>query len=155
MPDYAGRLHFDALDNLLIAPGIPGGFLPTVEHRRIGVINAPVQDLNAGALQVDYTPAVIALLLGEPITLSGRVLYMAIHFSAAVNQTVTVTLIYAGAATHNVVFVTTVLVNATDWVWIPDDQVIVEVGDTARIDCTNVGAPAVNAFATYTVQEIP
>jgi len=138
MPDYAGQNRWDANDALYVTGW--GGFLPVWLHRPITADN-DLQDLNAGPVNL------LTVMVVEQ-----KINFVSIHFSAAVNQTVTITQEFAFGAAWDTVLVNIPLINATDFVWYPDNDIIIAPNDSIRVQCTNAGLPAVNAGTTISME---
>lgn len=84
------------------------------------------QDLSAGALS--YTTTIARKFKLEQIM---------VHFSQAVTETVTITLISALGANYNSVLQSVALVAETDFVYRPQGEANFQAGDELKIQCTN------------------
>ena len=141
MPEYAGRFRFQDLTNYLYVTG-PGGFLPVWAHRPI-TNHQYTQALNVAAMAQAYVVAVG----------TERINMITLHFQPlAVNQTVTI-VNNTGAAVYDTVIIAANLINAADWVWIPDNDLLFDAAVGFTVNVTNAGAPVTNANLTISVEE--
>ena len=59
------------------------------------------------------------------------------HFSQAVSETVTITLISKNGTNYNTVLQKVTLVSETDLVWRPQGEANYQTGDQIKVQCTN------------------
>lgn len=76
-----------------------------------------------------------------------------IHFSQAVTETVTVTLISANGANYNTVLQSVVLAGETDFVYRPQGEANYQAGDEIKVQCTNANLIA-TAYLTIKTSEM-
>ena len=100
------------------------------------------QDLSTAAL--DYTTTVARERKVEMITFK---------FSAAVSETVTITLDSANGATYDVELLNVVLVSETDLIWRPQGECNIKAGDAIKIECTDTGGAGI-VYATIKTSEL-
>jgi len=79
-----------------------------------------------------------------------KVLFVTVHFSAAVTQDVTCTLNAGAGAGYDTVLETISLVNAQDGVWFPDSDVIIRNDDQLDVTAPAGGAGVTSAIMIYT-----
>ncbi len=90
------------------------------------------QDLSSGALS--YTAS-----YGKRYKLDE----ILIHFSQAVTETVTVTLISSNGTNYNTVLQMVTLVAETDFVFRPQGEANFQAGDKIKVQCTNANVTGV------------
>lgn len=95
------------------------------------------QDLNTGVLS--YTTDFAA---------ETRVTQILFTASGAITQTVEFTFDSVTNATYDTVLASEDLVSGTDYVYIPDEDLILASGDEILITCTNSGTPSINVYVT-------
>lgn len=83
------------------------------------------QDLSAAALS--YTTAFARAFKLEQI---------AFHFSVAVTETITITLMSNNGTNYNTVLNSTALISETDFVWRPQGEANFQKGDEIKVQCT-------------------
>lgn len=72
---------------------------------------------------------------------------ISIHFSVAVTETITVTLDSATGANYDVVLDTTSLVAGTDYIFRPQGELNLQVGDEIKVACTNANTTGIAYLA--------
>lgn len=77
-----------------------------------------------------------------------------LHASAAITQTVTVMVDSKTGATYDTVLDKQALVANTDYVWIPDGDLLLDSGDELLVTCTNTGTPAITVYAEVLAEAV-
>ncbi len=66
-----------------------------------------------------------------------------VHFSQAVSETITITMVSKNGTNYNTVLQSVVLVSETDFVWRPQGEANYQAGDTIKVECTNANTVGV------------
>lgn len=90
------------------------------------------QDLSAGALS--YQTNFNHRFKLEQVT---------VHFSQAVSETITITLVSKNGINYNTVLQSVVLISETDFVYRPQGEANFQTGDEIKIQCTNANTVGV------------
>jgi len=75
------------------------------------------------------------------------------HFSAAVSETVTITLDSGNGANYDTILQEVVLIAETDFVYRPQGELNIKSGDAIKLECTNTGG-AGTCYATIKTSEM-
>lgn len=100
------------------------------------------QDLSAGALSYIAT-------YGKRFKLDE----ILVHFSQAVSETITITMVSKNGVNYNTVLQSVVLVAETDFVWRPQGEANYQSGDTIKIQCTNANGVGI-CFLTVKASQL-
>ena|ERR1039457_211084 len=60
-----------------------------------------------------------------------------VHFSQAVSETITITVVSANGTNYNTVLQSVVLISETDFVWRPQGEANYQAGDSIKVQFTN------------------
>jgi hypothetical protein len=82
-----------------------------------------------------------------------RIQSVLLKFTGATNQTVTITLDNGTGANYDTLLFNYPLINATDFFWEPDDELIISATDEIVVTCTNTGVPAITCYCTVLGEE--
>jgi len=100
------------------------------------------QDLSSGALS--YTTSIARQFKLERIYF---------HFSAAVTETITITLDSAKGANYDTVLRKVNLSSSADFVYVPEGQANFKNGDEIKVQCTNANLTGI-VYVTFKTQEV-
>lgn len=111
-----------------------------------------VGKLQSGGGTADTTASQLlssgALSTTTALTGSFILSFVAVKFSAAVSQTVTVTMDSAGGSNYDTIIERQVLVNNTDYFYEPEAEMSFLNGNQINVTVTNSGSPGVTAYVT-------
>jgi len=82
-----------------------------------------------------------------------RIQSVLLKFTGATNQTVTIKLDSGTGANYNTLLFNYPLLNATDFFWEPDEELIISSADEIVVTCTNTGVPAITVYCTVLGEE--
>lgn len=132
--------HDEAADCLRVKSVSGGtGTIPTATPLR----KSGTQDLSAGPLSMTTSFAQ-----------KHKVKAVILHAGAAITQTVKVTLDSKTGANYDTLLDSAALVANTDYVWIPDGELLLDSGDELLVTCTNAGAPAITVYAEVLTEAV-
>ncbi len=76
-----------------------------------------------------------------------------VHFSQAVSETITITMVSKNGVNYNTVLQSVVLVSETDFVWRPQGEANFQAGDTIKVQCTNANTVGI-AYLTVKASQL-
>jgi hypothetical protein len=82
-----------------------------------------------------------------------RIQSVLLKFTSSTNQTVTITLDSGTGSNYDTLLFNYPLINATDFFWEPDDELIMSATDEIVVTCTNTGTPAITVYCTVLGEE--
>jgi hypothetical protein len=82
-----------------------------------------------------------------------RLLAVTLKAASAITQTVTVTLNSHKGSAYDVLLTSSSLAAATDFAYIPDEEILLGPGDNVTLACTNTGTPAILVYGQILTRE--
>ncbi len=75
------------------------------------------------------------------------------HFSQAITETITITLISNNGSNYNTILQSVMLVSETDFIFRPQGEANYQAGDKIKVECTNVNSVGV-AYVTIKTSQL-
>ena len=82
-----------------------------------------------------------------------RLLAVTLRAASAISQTVTVTLNSRKGSAYNVLLASSTLSSATDFAYIPDEEVLLGPGDNVTLACTATDTPSIIVYGQILTRE--